>query len=134
MVAFRKNITSIDTGKSSQSPTAILINHYYAELQPRPRLALVDHFGAVNITDSMTMVTASVVPFSSHCQGRPGYLSDTMTVIASNGFVEFRNLTGFCFPGGNMTIQFTAQLSGMGDSVYNLNAYLIAGQNLLSYH
>ena len=128
MLAFRKNVTSYDTGLSSQSPTAVFIRHYYTELQPRPRLALVDHFGVVNITDSVTIVTASVVPMSSHCQGRPGYLSDTMTVTAYNGFVEFRNLTGFCYPGGNMTIQFTAQLSGMGDSMYNLNAYLIAGE------
>ena len=117
---------------SSLSPTAILIKHYYSELQPRPRLALLDHFGVVNVTDSVTVVTASVVPFTSHCQGRPGYLSDTMTVIASNGYVAFRNLTGFCYPGGNMTIQFTAQLSGMGDSVYNLNAYLIAGEKIPS--
>ena len=131
-MAFRKNITSVDTGLSTQSPTAVLINHYYTELQPRPRLALLDHFNVLNVTDSVTMVTASVVPFSSHCHGRPGYLSGTMSVAASNGFVEFRNLTGFCYPGGNMTLQFTAQLSGAGDSIYNLYAYLIAGDTHMS--
>ncbi len=50
-----------------------------------------------------------------HCGGssRPGYLSGTTSVTAAGGVATFDTLSAYCYPGGNMTVQFEVLLSGL---------------------
>ena len=56
-----------------------------------------------------------------HCgvvQSHLGYLSGTMTVVAIAGVVTFDAVSAYCWPLGNMTVQFQAQPSGFDTSHY----------------
>ena len=90
------------------------VRQYNAVLRPYPTFHLWDYFGNVNTTDDVTTVTATVVP-PYHCGGsgtRIGYLSGVTTVTVQRGVATFRNLSAYCFPQGNITLQFQAQLNG----------------------
>lgn len=50
----------------------VMAASYFSSINPHIVLRLVDHYGAVNISDSSSYVTASVGEFS--CAGHPGYL------------------------------------------------------------
>ena len=59
-------------------------------------------------------MVATVLP-GHHCGGSShlGYLSGVTTVVAVAGVATFDTLSAYCYPGGNMTVQFTALLSGL---------------------
>ena len=64
-------------------------------------------------------VTASVLNY--HCgvgQSHLGYLSGATTVVAKAGVVTFDAVSAYCWPLGNMTLQFQAQPSGFDTSHY----------------
>ena len=74
---------------------------------------LTDYYGTVNTTDFTTSVAATVLPgYSCGGGGHIGYLSGTTTVVATAGKVSFDTLSAYCFPGGNMTVQFQGTPSG----------------------
>ena len=84
-----------------------LVEKYHSALLPHPAVQLLDYFSAKDITDSSTVVTASV--FKSDCPGRVGYLLGSTTATAYRGDVQFRDLAAICFPGGNMTLKYTGK-------------------------
>ena len=62
-------------------------------------------------------VTATVIKY--HCgtgQSHLGYLSGATTVTAMAGVVTFDAVSAYCWPLGNMTLQFQAQPSGFDAS------------------
>jgi hypothetical protein len=106
--------------------STVHVTAYGTPLQPRPSFALIDGYGN---TKTLTVLSASVVAsvFYSFCYSprNPegvGYLSGTLT--ATTGFlsnlVTFDNLYASCYPGGNMTVIFTASFYGF-DSIYDVN-------------
>jgi len=86
------------------------VEHYYQALTPAVKLLVTDLYGQVNTSDSTTVVTVTVVP-GAHCSGG-GSISGVVFATAVRGVVTFANLTAFCFPGGNMTLQYTGTLNG----------------------
>ena len=59
-------------------------------------------------------MVATVLPHQN-CGGSAhlGYLAGVTTVTAVRGVATFDTLSAYCFPGGNMTVQFEALLSGL---------------------
>lgn len=83
------------------------VTAYNALLSPMMTVDLVDYYGVVNTTDFSSSVAATVLPgFSCGGGGHIGYLSGITTVVAKAGKVSFDTLSAFCYPGGNMTVQF----------------------------
>ena len=105
---FAPNVSTQATTMSI-SVSTIYVTQYYANILPAPKITLTDLFGHLNVTDYSTAFTASVL--ASNCSGSFAYVSGTTTVVAKGGSATFANLTAFCFPGGSMTVQFTAQMS-----------------------
>ena len=67
----------------------------------------------------MLQVTATVLNY--HCgigQSHLGYLSGVTTVAAKAGVVTFDAVSAYCWPLGDMTLQFQAQPSGFDPSHY----------------
>ena len=75
---------------------------------PYPKMHLLDYFSVKDITDSTTIVTASVASHS--CSGKQGYLSGITTEVAVKGDIQFSRLSAYCFPGGTMTVKYTGKL------------------------
>jgi hypothetical protein len=93
---------------------------YGTVLRPSPSFTLVDGYGSTNTTDSASTVTVSVRP-PFYCGGgsRIGYLSGVTTTTVNGGFANFDALQAYCYPGGNITVVFTAALDGFNSS-YNV--------------
>jgi predicted outer membrane repeat protein len=114
--------SSSSSSSSSSSTTAVsvtvmAVQQYNAFLQPSPSFRLTDYFGSVNTTDHTTTATASVLkPYYCGGNSHIGYLSGVTTETALAGVVTFRNISVFCYPGGNMTLLYQAQPSGFDPS------------------
>ena len=113
-VVFSRNTAALSPTLATQ-PTALRLDSsapfkvtaYNALLSPSLTVYLVDYYGAVNTSDFSSSVAATVLPGYS-CGGGAyiGYLSGTTTVVANAGKVAFDTLSAYCYPGGNMTVQF----------------------------
>jgi hypothetical protein len=75
---------------------------------------LTDYYRVLNVTDASTTVTASVWTGNGapNCGGYAAYLSGKSNVTVTKGIATFDQLAAYCYPGSNVTVQFTAQLSG----------------------
>lgn len=82
-----------------------IVSRYNSELLPHPSISLLDYYLAQDLSDSSSTVTATMI--SSSCMNHPGYLSGASTTTSLGGMATFSTLTAFCFPGGNMTIQYS---------------------------
>ena len=63
-----------------------------------------------------------------HCgvgNGHPGYLSGATTVVAKAGVVTFDAVSAYCWPLGNMTVQFLAQTSGLDSSHFVTSTFTL---------
>jgi predicted outer membrane repeat protein len=80
---------------------------YHSVLIPQPTVRLLDYFSNKDITDSESLVTATVE--KSNCSGRQGYLLGDTTGVTSGGDAQFSNLAAICFPGGNMILKYTGK-------------------------
>ena len=91
---------------------------------PNPQVMLLDFFGQLNVTDDTSTVIVRV--HESHCEfnGLLNYASIQGATLAffKKGIATFDALTTFCWPGGNVTMQYTASISGLSNA-YNLVAY-----------
>ena len=119
-VHFSQNSASISPTLATQ-PIALRLDNsapfhvtaYNALLSPSMTVYLVDYYGVVNTTDFSSSVAATVLPgYSCGGGGHIGYLSGTTTVVANAGKVAFDTLSAYCYPGGNMTVQFQGTPSG----------------------
>jgi predicted outer membrane repeat protein len=120
-VVYRNNSAIFGIKSSTQATKVQLVgdsisyvNDYNRALHPSPTVHLLDYFSAKDITDSTTIVTATIE--SHFCLGHAGYLSGVTTVKASKGDAHFANLTAFCFPGGNMTLKYTGKREHLNGS------------------
>ena len=107
---------------SSLSSKTVTLSHYGSFIRPSPTFQLVDSFGVVNSTDFTSAVVATVTSYNCG-NDRVGYLSGVQNVRVKAGVATFDSLSAFCFPGGNMTLQFVTQLSGF-ESIYSLSSTL----------
>jgi hypothetical protein len=64
--------------------------------------------------DYHSEVVATVLPVQ-YCGGAThlGYLFGVTTETAKGGVATFDKLSAYCYPGGNMTVQFEVLLSGL---------------------
>jgi predicted outer membrane repeat protein len=109
--------SSSSSSATAVSVTVMAVQQYNAFLQPSPSFRLTDYFGSVNTTDHTTTATASVLkPYYCGGNSHIGYLSGVTTETALAGVVTFRNISVFCYPGGNMTLLYQAQPSGFDPS------------------
>jgi predicted outer membrane repeat protein len=115
------------TALNASTPQVIQLTTYGSTLSTPPVLALVDRFGQRNVSDSHSIVTASVVAARSYCPSGNPVLSGGTIAKAANGSVAFSGMQAACAPGGNMTVQFTAALSGLG------TAYDLTTTSVLSF-
>ena len=106
--------------RSFLSSTTVTLSQYGSFIRLSPSFQLVDSFGVVNSTDFASSVIATVTSYNCG-NGRIGYLSGIQNVRVEAGVATFDSLSAFCFPGENMTLQFTAQLSGF-ESYHSLSA------------
>ena len=98
--------------QSLLSSKTVALSNYGSFIRPSPSFQLVDSFGVVNSTDFTSSLIVTVTNYNCG-NGRIGYLSGVQNVQVSAGVVIFDSLSAFCYPGGNLTLQFTAQLSGL---------------------
>jgi hypothetical protein len=64
--------------------------------------------------DYHSLVIATVLPVQYCGRGSHlGYLFGATTVTAVGGVATFDTLSAYCYPGGNMTVQFEVLLSGL---------------------
>ena len=108
---------------SSTRATVVVTQYGAAFLTPSPAVTLVDFLGR-GAGNGTTHVTASVAPHDTHCAGRVGYLSGATTVVVARGVATFDQINAYCYPGGNMTVQFTAQLARSTNTSFTLAATL----------
>jgi len=95
---------------------------YGTLLRPSPSFTLLDGYRNINSTDNSSTVTAyAQPPYSCGGSGRIGYLSGVTTTTVTAGVATFDSLQAYCYPGGNMTVVFTAALDGF-NSTYNVEA------------
>ena len=87
---------------------------------PYPTLSLYDYFGNKNVTDDASVIIVQVV--ESYCTPQTASIQGGTYAVFEKGMATFRQLRAFCWPGGNMTVMYTASLSGLG-SEYDLIAY-----------
>ena len=108
--------------RSLLSSKTVTLSQYGSSIRPSPSFQLLDSFGIVNSTDFASVAIATVTSYNCG-NGRIGYLSGVQSVQVVAGVATFDSLSAFCFPGGNMTVQFVAQLAGL-DLYYSLSATL----------
>ena len=108
--------------RSLLSSKTVTLSQYGSSIRPNPSFQLVDSFGIVNSTDFASVVIATVTSYNCG-NGRIGYLSGVQNVQVVAGVATFDSLSAYCFPGGNMTVQFVAQLSGL-ELYHSLSATL----------
>ena len=87
------------------------VNTYFQYIEPFPAISIFDVFGRLNVSDSSSKVTVSILNYN--CSRKLAYLSG-MTIIESfEGVATFDKLSVFCIPGGNVSLLFTLQPVGM---------------------
>ena len=71
--------------------------------------------------DYHSQVIATILPVRQYCGGAThlGYVAGVTAVTAVGGVATFDALSAYCYPGGNMTVQFEALLSGL-DVTYSV--------------
>ena len=128
-LVFIENHASFGNTTATQStqlvPTSpVLQLDVFGVVVPHPQLQLIDFFGHLNNTDDTSSVIVRV--HESHCEfnGLLNYASIQGATLAffKKGIATFDALTTFCWPGGNVTMQYTASISGLS-SAYNLVAF-----------
>lgn len=82
---------------------------YNGPLQPPISLDLYDYYGQKAVSDTTTSTAVDVI--NSNCDEYIGILSSATNELADQGVVTFADLTARCVPNGNLTVQYTAQLS-----------------------
>jgi predicted outer membrane repeat protein len=80
---------------------------YNAEMLSHLNLSLFDYFNQTDITDYHTIVTVTVASYS--CMNKVGYLSGITTATVIGGATQLTQVSAFCFPGGNMTLDYTGE-------------------------
>ena len=116
--AWNISLTNRTTGASSYSSTAKVTDYVTSLLVPIPSFSLLDYYNVVNVTDSSTYVTASVWAENGppRCGENVGHLSGVSNITVTKGVATFDRLSAYCFPGSNMTVLFTAKLSGFNNT------------------
>jgi hypothetical protein len=108
------NTTAAPTARTASAANATVTDYVTSLLVPTPSFALTDYYRVLNITDASTTVTASVWTGNGapNCGGYTAYLSGKSNVTVTRGIATFDQLAAYCYPGSNVTVHFTAQLSG----------------------
>ena len=119
--AIYGNKTATQPYKLLQQYSTIIVTEYFQDIYPPPVMNILNFYGELDVLDFATAVTSSVD--ESNCKGYFAYLSGTTTVFANRGIASFTNMSAFCYPGGNMTIKFTAFPKGLG-SPYGVEGYV----------
>jgi hypothetical protein len=117
--------TATSLQPSPDSPAIIHLAEFETVVKPHPSFTLLDAYGQTNVSDSTSVVTATVAVSNCFYAGSArhiGTVSGATTVAFENGRAVFHNLTVGCYPRGNLTLQFTAYPSGLSKSVYKLVA------------
>jgi predicted outer membrane repeat protein len=99
---FSTQAVSLKSGGANVTAVSI----YYANLPP-PSISLLDYYAAQDVSDSSSVVSVSVA--RSSCINGVGYLSGVSAMTAVNGNATFDRLAAFCFPGGNMTLEYNGK-------------------------
>ena len=93
------------------------MSSYGSFLAPASSFALTDYYGNLNRSDSDTVVTVSAVQPTYCGLNRIGYVSGLQLERVKKGVVTFDSMSVFCFPGGNMTVQFQALMGQVSSTL-----------------
>jgi hypothetical protein len=101
-------------------PEEINVQHYGSFLNPPTELALFDWYGELSPANSSAYVEVNIEDGSAEqCNGRPPFLSGADVSAGSVGWQEGVAVMGSlgvtCYPGSNITLQFTAYLADQVD-------------------
>jgi len=98
----------------SSQEKIIKVSKYYAVLDPFPVISTFDFFGRLNVSDSASLVSVSIL--EDKCNGYLATISGSSypTTTVTKGIALFDQLSVTCFPGGNLTLGFSLTPAGMG--------------------
>jgi hypothetical protein len=101
-------------------PESIIVDQYRVFLNPPTELTLLDWYGELSPASASAFVEVSIMEVSKlHCSGRPPFLSGADVsaggVAWQDGVAVFGLMGVTCYPGSNVTLQFTAHLADQVD-------------------